>query len=151
MFADHDADCHTIPPEPLLWLASAVESMMNDMDDMPLSQRVQMLTLAAPKARLVRVTPTQGCDVWIGGYKCVNKVLLEPTKWCNPFQYRGNSGLQGVAVARYREWIMQPEQAHLIAALGELKEKVLGCTCLGWMDAPCHGEVLIELVNSLTT
>jgi hypothetical protein len=147
MFADQDTDCHTIPPEPLLWLACAMESMM---DDMILSERMRVQALSAPKARLVRATKTQDFHVWIGGYKTVGDVYMTPTKWSNPFQYKGNAGLQGVAVARYREWIMRPEQAHLIAALGELKGKVLGCTCLGWMDAPCHGEVLIELVNSLT-
>ena len=36
---------------------------------------------------------------------------------------------------------------YLVAALPELKDKVLGCWC---NPLPCHGDVLVELVNNLS-
>lgn len=91
-------------------------------------------------------------DVYIG----------RPSKWGNPFTHlsggEGNStpyrhsrrgSLAKVVVANreeairhYREWIVtQPE---LMAALPELRGKVLGCWCA---PLACHGDVLVELAN----
>lgn len=69
-------------------------------------------------------------DVYIG----------RPSKWGNPFtvEEHGRDG----AVDAYAEWIKtQPE---LLAALPELRGRVLGCWC-----APkrCHGDVLVGLAN----
>jgi len=50
------------------------------------------------------------------------------------------------AVEAYRKWIFEPEQAELIAALPDLKNKVLGCYCA---PKSCHGDVLVEIVNVL--
>ena len=72
-----------------------------------------------------------------------------PSRWGNPYTY-----LRGVTTAEfqvnsrqeaidsYREWIQT--QPHLMAALHELKGKVLGCWCY---PLPCHGDVLVELVR----
>jgi hypothetical protein len=50
-------------------------------------------------------------------------------------------------VADYRQWIMQPEQAHLRdAARTELRGKDLACWCPP--DQPCHADVLLELANA---
>ena len=46
------------------------------------------------------------------------------------------------AIAKYEEWIQT--QPHLMAALPELKDKVLGCWCVPFK---CHGEVLVRLAN----
>lgn len=79
-------------------------------------------------------------DVYIG----------RPSKWGNPFSFNPKSKAEtivrsrGEAISRYEEWIKtQPE---LLAALPELKGKVLGCWC-----APqrCPGEVLVRLVDAL--
>lgn len=70
-------------------------------------------------------------DVFIG----------RPSKWGNPF-FVGRDGTRSEVIAKYRVWILK--QPHLMAALSELRGKVLGCHC-----APkrCHGEVLVELSN----
>lgn len=72
-------------------------------------------------------------DVYIG----------RPGKWGNPFQI-GRDGTREEVIRKYREWIMtQPE---LLAALPELRGKVLGCWC---KPAACHGDVLKELAESI--
>lgn len=70
-------------------------------------------------------------DVYIG----------RPTKWGNPFVLIFDSNREQV-IAQYREWIFT--QANLMADIGELKGKVLGCWCA---PKPCHGDVLVELAN----
>jgi hypothetical protein len=78
-------------------------------------------------------------DVYIG----------RPSKWGNPFSHKpGTRALYRVgsvsqAIVAYEEWIKtQPE---LLASLGELKDKVLGCWC---KPGPCHGDVLARLADA---
>ena len=68
-------------------------------------------------------------DVYIG----------RPSRWGNPFQI-GRDGTRDEVIARYERWVL--EQPELLAALGELEGKTLGCWC-----APkrCHGDVLALL------
>ena len=68
-------------------------------------------------------------DVYIG----------RPSKWGNPFVI-GRDGSREEVIEKYRSWILS--QAHLVAALPELKGKILGCWCKPY---PCHGDVLVEL------
>ncbi len=77
-------------------------------------------------------------DVYIG----------RPTKWGNPFSHKDGTlaefkvASRDEAVDAYAAWVKtQPE---LLAALPELRGKVLGCWC-----APqrCHGDVLLALAN----
>jgi len=77
-------------------------------------------------------------DVYIG----------RPSKWGNPFaHFPGTLAVYQVktrdeAIASYRAWILnQPE---LLAQLGELRGKTLGCWC---SPLPCHGDVLAELCD----
>lgn len=48
------------------------------------------------------------------------------------------------AIEKYREWIKT--QPHLMSRIYELKDKTLCCFC---HPKPCHGDVLVELVNEL--
>lgn len=70
-------------------------------------------------------------DVYVG----------RPTKWGNPFEI-GRDGSREEVVRKYEEWIVT--QPHLMAALGELRGKVLGCWCA---PEACHGDVLARLAN----
>lgn len=70
------------------------------------------------------------------------------SKWGNPFSHKeGTQALYVVktraeAIARYEEWILtQPE---LLAALPELRGKVLGCFC---KPLSCHGDILARLAD----
>ena len=78
-----------------------------------------------------------------------------PSKWGNPYKvaYARFGGTnwrpvgerlytQEEAVAKYREYILT--RPDLLAALPELKGKVLGCWC---KPLPCHGDVLAELAE----
>ena len=69
-------------------------------------------------------------DVYIG----------RPSKWGNPFHI-GPDGTRKEVIAKYREWVLT--QPHLMAALPELKGKILGCHC---HPLECHGDVLVALV-----
>jgi len=68
------------------------------------------------------------------------------SKWANPFKIDKkatdkNAERQRVIDA-YREYILgEPE---LLADLEELRGKTLGCWC---HPEPCHGDVLVELLN----
>lgn len=79
-------------------------------------------------------------DVYIGrGHGC---------KWGNPFSHQSDTIAQfkvatrEEAIERYEQWVKT--QAHLMAALPELEDKILGCWC---HPKACHGDVLVRLVN----
>jgi hypothetical protein len=70
-------------------------------------------------------------DVYIG----------RPSKWGNPFVI-GRDGDREEVISKYRARIVN--QPDLMAAIPELRGKILGCWCA---PKPCHGDVLIELVE----
>lgn len=70
-------------------------------------------------------------DVYIG----------RPSKWGNPFEI-GPDGDRAEVIEKYRQWIQT--QPKLLSDLEELRGKVLGCWC---SPLPCHGDVLIELLE----
>jgi len=79
-------------------------------------------------------------DIYIG----------RPSKFGNPFSHQQGTLAEFLvatredAIEKYRKWIMtQPE---LLAALHELKGKVLGCWC---KPKKCHGDILAELADQL--
>ncbi len=75
----------------------------------------------------------QPYDIYIG----------RPSKWGNPFVI-GKDGNRDEVIAKYAEWIKtQPE---LMAALPELKDKILGCWCRPYK---CHGDVLAKLAEDI--
>jgi hypothetical protein len=87
-------------------------------------------------------------DVYIGrGKGC---------KWGNPFSHKKGTKAQFLvesldeAIAEYKKWI--PKQPELLAALPELKGKILGCWCKpkGGFGGRllCHGQILAELADS---
>jgi len=78
-------------------------------------------------------------------------VLIDrTTKWGNPFTHEVAKktraqvvvSTRAEAIARYEEWLKA--QPALMAALPELRGKVLGCWC---SPLPCHGDVLARLAN----
>ena len=84
----------------------------------------------------------QDFDVYIG--REVPESGLAASKWGNPFVLQDDTEAErDRVIAVYREWIVQ--QPELMASLGELRGKRLGCWC-----APkrCHGDVLAELADS---
>lgn len=72
------------------------------------------------------------CDVYIG----------RPSKWGNPYKI-GEHGDRDAVINLYKEYVLNTKE--LMDALSEIEGKVLGCHC---HPKPCHGDVLIELVNS---
>ena len=72
------------------------------------------------------------CDVWID----------RRSKWGNPFVI-GKDGTREEVIEKYREYILNKKS--LLICLHELEGKTLGCWC---SPKPCHGDVLIELIES---
>ena len=68
-----------------------------------------------------------------------------PTKWGNPFSHRLNTKAKYLttsrseAVRRYEDYLLANRE--LIAALVELKGKVLGCWCSPKL---CHAQILAK-------
>ena len=63
------------------------------------------------------------------------------SRWGNPFVI-GVHGNRAEVISQYDKWIRT--QPGLIAALPELKGKILGCYC---SPLRCHGEILISLMK----
>lgn len=66
-----------------------------------------------------------------------------PSKWGNPFII-GRDGTREEVIQKYEGWIRT--QPDLMAALGELDGKILGCWC---KPKPCHGDVLVSLIEEM--
>ena len=71
-------------------------------------------------------------DVYIG----------RPSKWGNPLAI-SRTATRAEVIAQYERWIVR--QPQLMAALHELRGKVLGCWCA---PQACHGDVLVRLANA---
>ena len=94
--------------------------------------------------------------VYIGRY-IYNDIRFPQSKWHNPFklkdldynEYRRTSDITAVnqeLVRMYREYIMNKPE--LLKDIQELKGKTLICWCKP--SLPCHGDVLVELLEHQT-
>lgn len=94
-------------------------------------------------ARVVHVGRAE-YDVYIG--RAVPRAGLHASKWGNPFRLP-----KGYDVKADPDKILERYEAHvrsrpdLMAALPELRGKVLACWCA---PNPCHGDVLLRLANA---
>lgn len=74
--------------------------------------------------------------------KAFYDVLIDrSSKWGNPFVI-GRHGNRAEVILKYEAWVKT--KPHLLAALPELRGKVLGCWC---HPEACHGDVLARLAN----
>ena len=64
------------------------------------------------------------------------------SRWGNPFK-SPRDGSRDEVIAKYERWLVR--QPELMAALPELRGKVLGCWCA---PKPCHADVLLRLANA---
>ena len=64
------------------------------------------------------------------------------SKWGNPYRMP-QDGDRATVIAKYRDYILG--EPALLAALGDLRGKTLGCWC---KPAACHGDVLVDLCDS---
>lgn len=78
-------------------------------------------------------------DVYIG--RAVGRWGLRESKWANPFKL-GKGVSRESALLLYEEHLLN--RPDLMAALGELKGKRLGCWC---SPLACHGDVLVKWVE----
>jgi hypothetical protein len=78
--------------------------------------------------------------VYIG--RAERRRRLKGSKWANPYRIKQESE-RAEAVAKYEHEHL-PAHPELVAALPELRGKVLACWC---SPKPCHGDVLVRLAN----
>ena len=64
------------------------------------------------------------------------------SKWKNPFSVKKYG--RDECIRKYEQYIMNNPK--LLNDLDELKGKILGCWCY---PEPCHGNVLINLINKI--
>jgi hypothetical protein len=85
--------------------------------------------------------------VYIGRFQYRPKAQLgniPKSIWANPFPAKNHTYQEhSRAVDLYRQYIIK--RPDLLAQLHTLKNKILGCWCV---PLPCHGNVLIELLNT---
>jgi hypothetical protein len=84
----------------------------------------------------------RGQAVYIG--RAMHSHRLPQSPFANPFLL-GKEGNRKEVTAKYRAWLLQ--QPKLVGMLGELKGKDLVCWC---HPRPCHGDVLVELIERIT-
>ena len=73
-----------------------------------------------------------------------NSVYIgRPSKWGNPY-IRGVHGTKSEVIQKYEEYLRNSPE--LLKALSELNGKDLVCWC---SPRPCHGNVIIKLINEL--
>ncbi len=82
-------------------------------------------------------------DVYIGRFHRSKYGFYPWSKWHNPFKL-GVDGDREAIIDMYRSYILS--NPGLMSSLHELKDKRLGCWC---KPEPCHGDILIELVDQL--
>ncbi len=76
--------------------------------------------------------------------------ICRPSKWGNPYSHLSFSAAKfkvesrQEAVDKYEAYVRSNPE--LMSALKELMGKRLACVCKG---SPCHGEVLVRLVNEM--
>lgn len=92
-------------------------------------------------ATVVNLKHGQIYDVYIG--RAMPRLGLKGSPWANPFKIDAGCSRE-MAIEKYRLWLLA--QPHLLARLPELRDKRLGCWCF---PEPCHGGVLIELIDAL--
>jgi uncharacterized protein DUF4326 len=80
----------------------------------------------------------------VPGAKPNSVYVGRPSKYGNPFEI-GQDGTRQEVIAKYKEWINQPEQAGLRAEMRrELKGKDLVCWCA---PQACHADIILKGVN----
>jgi hypothetical protein len=88
----------------------------------------------------------QDCDTYIGRRVARGGWDLPQSKWSNPFRVENDSKeAREAAVAKYRSYVLS--RPDLMESLHELRGMRLGCWCKTTPDVPCHGEVLVELLE----
>lgn len=80
----------------------------------------------------------QDCDIYIGRACNMGGWNLPKSKWANPYSLKQYGDK---AISLYEEYI---KSSPLINDLEELRGKRLGCWC---KPSPCHGDILIKLLN----
>ena len=86
----------------------------------------------------------QGCDIYIGRRMTMGGWDLPESDWANPFTVKEH-GSREVVCQMYEEYLFE-KRPDLLARLGELKGRTLGCWCA---PKECHGHVLARLADDV--
>lgn len=113
-----------------------------DVDILEWFQDPSHVYCARPNVRRTKTTDAHGNPV----YKCVPPAGHD-CKWRNPFKVKNGDHTLEEALAKFEAYLLGNDA--LMASLGELRGKTLGCWCVGG-DGPCHVEILAEHAMRMT-
>lgn len=98
-----------------------------------------MHTKSTMPTRVISVRSGQPFDVYIG--RGNSRYGLPASRWANPFLV-GVDGTREEVIAKYEAYVRS--RPDLMAALPELRGKVLACWC---SPKRCHGDTLARLAD----
>jgi hypothetical protein len=121
-----------------------LDDVKDSKDETQQLQKKQKLEIT----RVIKVQRKNGVivepfDIYIGRAWNMGGWNLKASKWNNPFKVK-KLGMEK-CLKQYREHVLKRKD--LIQDLDELDGKVLGCWCKKKPSDPCHGDVLIELLE----
>ncbi len=90
--------------------------------------------------RVINIKSNEPFDVYIGRRQWRGKEVFPASPWANYFPVKRYG--RDEAIRRYEEKIRRSPA--LLERLPELEGKTLGCWC---KPAPCHGDVLLRLIE----
>lgn len=83
-------------------------------------------------------------DIYIGRNVSRGHTNFTKSKWFNPYKV-GKDGTIEDVLYKYKSYVLS--QPNLVKDLYELKGKRLACWCKIQGHEPCHGDVLVELLQ----
>jgi len=89
----------------------------------------------------------QDCDVYIGRKCNMGGWNLPDSKWANPYKVSPTMTMEEVLEVLDKYEIYVRNRPDLMASLEDLRGKRLGCWCKDRNYDPCHGDVLVKLIN----
>lgn len=105
-------------------------------------RNVILILVNGDKIDVINMKPANETKVVNLRYEKYDVYIGRGSKWGNPFKI-GVDGTRKEVIEKYRQYIMS--RPDLLNDLEELRGKRLGCYC---KPKPCHGDVLIELLEN---
>eukprot|EP00392_Amoebophrya_sp_AT5.2_P009560 g9588.t1 len=92
----------------------------------------------------VPLSNSKKIKMWVSQNPDRNLYIGRPSIWGNPYRIGEHGDDREDVVRKYRNYLVY-DHPEILAHIGELRGKVLGCWC---HPAPCHGHVLVSLYKS---
>lgn len=88
----------------------------------------------------------QDCDVYIGRRMTMGGWNLPESKWKNPYSVKEYGIEKSLELF---ETYLRSNKGLMKCIVEELDGRILGCWCVKKGHEPCHGKILIKIINEL--